>query len=173
MKRAPLPAGVRAFEGALRKLRTLNTTLGLRADGAVVLWVGDLPKNRAARARKAAQESLRERLLRDLAAWFDVEVAELHRIARPFRTTRARASTDAGPGRGTARPAPASVTLDEALALLGLAALPTQYADLQRAWSKVARRTHPDHGGSATAFIAARAAYEQVLARLRDAGRVP
>jgi len=51
------------------------------------------------------------------------------------------------------------------LVALGLAAQPADIAALKRAWRSAAQRLHPDHGGDATEFIAARAAYER-LARV-------
>ncbi len=48
------------------------------------------------------------------------------------------------------------------LAVLGLAARPADLAALKRAWRETAKRTHPDAGGDAAEFIAARAAYERL-----------
>lgn len=47
------------------------------------------------------------------------------------------------------------------LALLGLKRLPTAEA-LKEAWRATAKRTHPDAGGSQTAFVAVKAAYERL-----------
>ncbi len=50
---------------------------------------------------------------------------------------------------------------------LGLDAMPADLDSLKRAWREAARRTHPDAGGDAGAFMSARAAYERLAAALQ------
>jgi hypothetical protein len=57
------------------------------------------------------------------------------------------------------REAPSSADLRA----LGLTTMPTP-VELAAAWRKTVARTHPDHGGSEVAFIAAKAAHERLRA---------
>jgi hypothetical protein len=166
MSRGGRASGLKAFQSAVRRL-PFNTIVGVRVDDTVDLWVGDLPKNRTHPKMRDGQEALRERLLRDLAAWFNVPVATVRRIDRPFResreTRRARANMPPPPSP----PPPRVPALSEDLATLGLSGLPSSRFALRHAWSRIALRTHPDQGGSDASFIAARAAYERVSSHLR------
>ncbi|MGL4511697.1 MAG: hypothetical protein ACRCT8_01290 [Lacipirellulaceae bacterium] len=58
----------------------------------------------------------------------------------------------------------------EFLAKLGLS-LPVTEADVKQAYFARARETHPDHGGSAAAFVEVQAAYQEALEYAKKRGK--
>lgn len=56
--------------------------------------------------------------------------------------------------------------LSDALANLGLSALPSDAAEIKRAWRQAAFRAHPDRGGSQEAFTRLQDAMEVVIERM-------
>lgn len=53
--------------------------------------------------------------------------------------------------------------LHDALAALGLSAMPADAAEAKRAWRSAAMRSHPDRGGSHADFVRVQAAMERVI----------
>jgi hypothetical protein len=49
--------------------------------------------------------------------------------------------------------------------------LPVTEADVKQAYFAKARETHPDHGGTATAFVEVQAAYQEALEYVRTRGK--
>jgi hypothetical protein len=76
----------------------------------------------------------------------------------PWPKPRAPRGQEAGEAPRASAPAPAG-SKPWALALLGLAAGATP-GDVKRAFRSIALRTHPDRGGDAAAFVAAKRAYD-------------
>lgn len=54
---------------------------------------------------------------------------------------------------------------------LGLSAWPCTESEIKRAFTALALRTHPDHGGSPERFMEAKRARDEALAELRECGR--
>jgi hypothetical protein len=51
----------------------------------------------------------------------------------------------------------------DALRVLGLSQVPASADEVKRAWRAAAMRTHPDRGGSSSAFVQTQAAMEAVI----------